>query len=103
MSTVASEPVIFFPDGYDARREFETSERGYLSQVVVQVEGGKRYRLFFYDPVRMQQDLEEQVKLGRGYLAEPNLILLPDVTTDNIKKAVAGLWQDGFFQHLRSV
>src|SRR5262245_45685552 len=101
MSAATVQPTIHFPDGYDARREFETPERGYLSNVVVQLENGNRYQVFFYDPVRMQQDLEEEVKAGRGYLAEPNVVLLPEVTTDNIKKAVAGLWSTGYFQRLK--
>jgi hypothetical protein len=36
----------------------------------------------------LEQDL---VSEGRGYLAEPNLIVLTQVTTERIKDAVRGL------------
>ena len=98
MSTTTEPYTVVFPEDYDAQSEFETPSRGYLSGVVVQTTNGLRYRVFFYDPVRMQQDLEAE---GKGYLAEPNLILLSDVTTENIKRAVQGLWQDGYFKHLK--
>ncbi len=101
MSTAMTEPLIQFPDGYDALCEFETPARGYLSNVLVSLEDGSRYQLCFYDPVRLEQDLQEEVKSGRGYFAELNLILLPEVTTENIRKAVHGLWHDGLFQHFK--
>ena len=76
MATATTEPVIKFPDGYDSRGEYEAPARGYLSHVIVQLDNGDRYQMFFYDPVRLQQDLEAEVKSGRGYLAEPNVVAL---------------------------
>jgi hypothetical protein len=101
MTPTTTQPSIIFPNGFEERLEMEAPARGYLSDVVVQFGNGIRYKVFFYDPVRMRQDLEEYTKLGRAYLAEPNLILLPEVSTDNIIKAVHGLWKDGYFQHLK--
>jgi hypothetical protein len=103
MASVMTYPQIFFPPGYDARQEFETPARGYLSHVQVQLENGNRYQLFFYDPVRLQQDLEEQVKSGRICLAEPNMIVLPEVTTENIKRALQELWERGCFEELKAM
>ena len=34
----------------------------------------------FYDPVRLQQDLEEEVKAGRPLIAEPGMIVIPEIT-----------------------
>ena len=102
MATTLLEPIISFPEGFEERLELEMTARGYLSSVVVQL-GEEQYRLFFYDPVRMQQDLEEEIKLGRSYLAEPNVVLLPEITTENIKKAILGLYQDGYFQHVKPI
>jgi hypothetical protein len=98
MSTAMTEPTITFPEGYDAQAEFDTAARGYLSHVVVQLEDGSRYQLLFYDPVRLEQDLTAD---GRGYLAEPNMVILPEVTTENIRDAIRALWHERFFQHLK--
>src|SRR5437764_28552 len=101
MSTATRQPTVIFPDGYDARGEHEAAARGYLSHVVVQLDDGSRYQLLFYDPVRLEQDLASAAKAGRPYLAGPNLVVLSEVTAAAIKQAVQGLWQDGFFEHLK--
>lgn len=101
MSTLAEGFTVIFPEDYDARSEYETPFRGYLEGVVVQLEDGSRYPLAFFDPVRLRQDLEAEVKWGKSCLAEVNLIVLPEVTTAAIRKAVAELFQEGYFQHLK--
>ena len=68
---------------------------------VFHFEEGGRYRLYFSDPVRLRQSLEDDTADGRPYYAEPGLIILPEVTREAIQRAVAGLWRDGYFQHLK--
>jgi len=101
MAVVEKGVTILFPSDYDAQSEFETPLRGYLSELEVELEG-LRYRLFFVDPARLEQELKSNVVSGRPYFAEPNLIVLPEVTTEAIKTAVAGLAKDGFFQQLKN-
>jgi len=101
MAIVEKSITILFPPDYDAQSEFETPLRGYLSEVEVELEG-LRYRLFFIDPVRLEQELKANIVSGRSYFAEANLIVLPEVSTEAIKKAVEGLARDGFFQHLKN-
>jgi hypothetical protein len=101
MATVEKPVTVVFPADYDAQSEFETPFRGYLSDVEVESEG-RRYRLYFIDPVRLAQELKANIDSGRSYFAEPNLIILPEVTTDTIKNAVEGLARDGFFQQLKN-
>jgi hypothetical protein len=101
MAVVENGFTVLFPADYDSQSEFETPLRGYLSEVEVELEG-MRYRLFFIDPVRLGQELKSNIDSGRPYFAEPNLIILPEVTTDAIKKAVEGLARNGFFQHLKN-
>lgn len=103
MSTATNQPTIVFPDGYDARREFETQSRGYLGGVVVQLADGSRYEIFFSDLVRLEQNLMDDVRSGRAYYTEPGLVILPEITTEAIKTAVAGLMRDGFFKHLKPI
>ena len=101
MSTATVPPEIIFPEGYYERRELETPMKGWLDDVIVQLEDGSRYKLFFYDPVRLQQDLEEDAREGTPYLAEPNLIVLPEVTTASIKDVVCQLARKGYFKQLK--
>jgi hypothetical protein len=101
MATQLDSFTILFPDWYDARAEFEATAKGFLRDVVVRLEEGTCYRLYFTDPVRLQQTLEDDVKAGRAYYTEPGLVVLPEVTTAAVRKAVSGLWREGYFQHLR--
>jgi hypothetical protein len=94
---------IIFPEWYDDRAEFETPSKGYLHEVEVRGEDGSRYRLFFIDPVRLQQDLEEDCRSGRSFYAEPGMIVLPEVNTRAVQEAIAVLWREGYFKHMRAI
>jgi hypothetical protein len=61
---------------------------------------GRLYPLFFYDAIRLQQDLEESSKHGRPFVAEPGMIVLREITLDAMKRAVEQLGREGFFDHL---
>jgi hypothetical protein len=93
--------VIEFPPDYDERSAYETPLRGYLSGVVVRMEDGARYELFFIDPVRMQQELTGHVGDVQPYFWEPNMVILHEVTTETIRTAVEGLVKERFYEHLK--
>jgi hypothetical protein len=101
MATDLENFEILFPEGFDEQQEFETPSKGYLRDVIIRLETGAEYRLFFIDPTRLQQDLEADVESGREYFTEPGMVILPQVTIEAIRKAVSGLWRDGFFHHLK--
>jgi hypothetical protein len=101
MPTEVAPFTVVFPEWYDARLEHETPSKGYLADVVVCLENGSRYRLYFIDPVRLAQNLGDDVQAGRSYYAEPGLVVLPEVNTQAIRDAVAGLFKDGFFRRLK--
>jgi hypothetical protein len=101
MSSAVSPFTVVFPAWYDARAEHETPSRGYLSGVEVRLEDASRYQLYFIDPVRLQQTLDEDAQSGRPYFAEAGLVVLPEVRTEAIHSAVAGLLRDGYFRHLK--
>jgi hypothetical protein len=95
--------TIIFPEWYDARCEYETPAKGYLPDVEVRLEDGSRYKLYFTDPVRLQQTLEDDAALGKPYYTEPGLVVLPEVTMEAIQRAVPELVRDGYFRHLKSL
>ncbi|MGH9832240.1 MAG: hypothetical protein ACREBD_07775 [Blastocatellia bacterium] len=94
-------PRVIFPEGFDERAAFEASLKGWLS-AQVELEDGACYAVYFSDQIRLQQDLEENVKLGKPCFAEPGLIVLPEVTLEAIQDAVRFLWEQGFFAHLKA-
>jgi len=92
---------LIFEGEFDEREAMECRDRGYRSHVWVELAEGRRYPVVFYDVTRLQQDLQEEMKSGDGFIAEPGLIVLPEVTLENMKKAVCRLAEEGFFEALR--
>jgi hypothetical protein len=56
--------------------------------------------VFFYDPTRLQQDLVEGVRQGRPFVADPGMIVVPEITPAAMSDAVDGLVGEGFFDRL---
>ena len=96
-----SGPWVIWPEGFDERAAFETPLKGWLS-AQVELEDGCRYTVYFSDPSRLQQDLDEALKSGRPCFAEPGLIILPEVTVKTMQEAVQFLWKEGFFASLKA-
>jgi hypothetical protein len=94
-------PRLLLPADFDQRAAFEITLKGWLS-AQVETEEGARYPVYFSDPVRLQQDLEEAQAQGAPCFAEPGLIILPEVTVEAAEQAVQHLWQHGFFAWLRA-
>jgi hypothetical protein len=91
-------PRLLLPEGFDERAAFEVSSKGWLS-TQVETYDGRLYPIFFYDPVRLQQDLEDGSELC---LAEPGMVVLPEVTVEAAEAAVRHLWLKGYFNHLQA-
>ncbi len=92
------QPEIAFGAVTDERWAFETEARGYCDTVRVRFAGGDEYRLTFYDPVRLAQDLEVE-----GMIAEPGLVVIPRVTEAAMRGSISKLAAAGFFHRLRPV
>jgi hypothetical protein len=97
----ARKPQLKFEGEFDEREEMEARDRGYRSHVSVELSNGEQYPVVFYDVERLQQDLEVETKAGIPYIAEPGLIVLPEVTRKNMETAVCRLVEEGFFEALR--
>lgn len=98
---VTSGPRVVLPDEFDEQALFEMPLKGWLSAHVESADGC-RYPVYFSDPIRLQQDLEEEMQLGKPYFAMPGLIILPEVTMEAIDQAVQLLWKQGFFTYLKA-
>ena len=100
MSTCSSAIKLVFAREFSEREAFEARDRGYLSHVLVEIDGEHLYPVVFYDPIRLQQDLELSAKHGRAFIADPGMIVLADITIEAMQEAVQRLWQEGFFKYL---
>jgi hypothetical protein len=76
----------------------EIKMKGYCNGVVVVLPDHSKFKVAFYDPVRLAQDLKDE-----GYIAEPGLIVIQDVTNENIERAVYELWLGGYFEELKPI
>jgi hypothetical protein len=54
------------------------------------------YSIFFYDPIRLIQDLEKDSVVG-----EPGMIVISEITQENMLQAVQHISKQGYFEHLR--
>jgi hypothetical protein len=88
---------VVFPECYDERGEWEAKEKGWLQGVEVRFSNGDAYPVFFYDPVRLAQDLETDTKHGRPFLAQPDMIVFPQITREAILDVIGKLVDEAFF------
>jgi hypothetical protein len=73
--------------------EWEVTSKGCFSEARITV-AGRRYRLNFYDPVRLGQEIESEFRRG-GMFFEPNLVVVPSVTRSDMERAVELLLKSG--------
>jgi hypothetical protein len=88
---------LVFDDSFTERDEAEMSLRGYCSAASVELGDGRRCPVVFYDPVRLQQTIEADLRSGRACFAEPALIIVSEVTRKRMEAAVADLSGEDFF------
>jgi hypothetical protein len=84
-------PKLFFKSETD---DFDSEMKGYRNDVFVILDDGSIYEVFFYDMVRLKQDM------GNGiFISQPGLIILETVNKLSIESAVVNLWKRGFFNY----
>jgi hypothetical protein len=88
---------VIFPEWYDMRGEWEAKAKGWLQGIEVRFANGDAYPLFFYDPVRLAQDLEADTKHGRPFIAHAGMIVVPEITREVILDVIEKLVDEAFF------
>ncbi len=88
---------LVFPEWYDERGEWEAQSKGWLQGVEMCFANGKVQSLFFYDPVRLAQDLQADTLQGKPFIAHLGLIVIPEITRDAILGVVEQLAEAGYF------
>ena len=60
-------PKLIFPREFDEHEPFEAGSGGYLRHLQVELPDGKPYPAFLIDPVRLRQELDDEVRAGRPF------------------------------------
>jgi hypothetical protein len=82
---------------WDDWTAFDVQNKGWYEQAQLQLDDGTRVPLSFWDPVRLDQELQDHFASGKIFFAVRNLIVVPLVTEDAIRDAVRELLTKGFF------
>lgn len=77
--------------------------KGWFCHNVVELANGNRYQVCFYDNVRLGQHLEDNKKNGQPFFIENTLIVLSEVTIENMQKAINEAEKQGFFENLKPI
>ena len=88
---------IEFPPGYEDYA-WEVESKGWLQGVRATI-AGRRYRLTFYEPTRLAQDLRDELARSTVFF-EQNLLVVPATTRDCMTAAIADLARTGAFRYL---
>ncbi len=94
---------LFFTCDFDEKDAYEVEQKGYFEHAIAQLPNGARVRVCFWDPVRLAQDLETDLKLGRICIGEPGLVVVSKVTVENMQNAIKELYRRGYFERLRKI
>jgi len=99
----AKQVKLSFNCDLDEWTEWEIQKKGWFEQAIVHLPDGCSVPVCFWDPVRLSQDMETDLKSGRTCIAEPAMIVIPTVTVENMKTAVEELYHRGYFDQLKSL
>lgn len=82
--------------------EFESISKGYRQDVYVKI-NSNWYNINVYDIVRLQQDFESEIEESRYYSIESNLVLVSEVSRDNIIFTIQKLVKQKYFEELKPI
>lgn len=91
---------LSLPDDFDDY-EWELESKGWFDQAVMICDGNK-YKLSFYDPVRLAQDIEYELS-SVGAFFEENVVVIRTVDRASMEKAVEYLASSGGYKTLQKM
>ena len=97
----AEYPRLVFSHDVDDR---DMAPHGYRGDVVVELADSEAFPVYFYEPDAVREELVARGNSGFGqFVAEPGLVVIPEITLANMKSSVLALIEVGYFSHLRPV
>ena len=80
--------------------EYEAVSKGYRGDVYASI-SNQIYHLNVYDIVRLQQDFETELEEYGFFSTEPNLLLVKEANSKEIKKLVLSLYKQKYFEGVK--
>jgi hypothetical protein len=97
----ADYPRLVFAHDADDR---DMAPHGYRGDVVVELADGEAFPVYFYEPEAIREELDDRIRSGFGpFVAEPGLVVIPEITLARMKSSVLELIEVGYFSHLKPV
>lgn len=90
--------VIFLYDDYSSN--LDAPVRGYRSYIFVKIMS-ELYHITAYDIVRLRQDMETELEYQGFFPIEPNIILVREVTKEEILTTIKGLYENKYFDYIK--
>ncbi len=82
--------------------EHEAIYKGYRNDVFVSI-SNQLFNVNVYDAVRLQQDFETELEEYGYFSIEPNLVLVKEVSKEQISVTIHKLFEQGFFNSLKPI
>ena len=79
--------------------EFEAINKGYRNDITVVI-NEKKYKLYITDMIRLHQDFDSETEDEGTFQNEPNMIIVKEVSNEEIEKTIEELFNQGFFDKL---
>jgi hypothetical protein len=76
------------------------NQKGWFCHNYVELANGNRYQLCFYDLGRLSQHLQDNANEGNPFFIEVALIIVSEITIENMEKAVRAAYGQKFFDTL---
>jgi hypothetical protein len=97
----AEYPRLVFAHDVDDR---DMAPHGYRGDVIVEFADGEAFPIYFYEPDAIREELDARIRSGFGqFVAEPGLVVVPEITIAGVKSSVPELIEVGYFAHLKPV
>lgn len=94
-------PKLILYEGFGERDDWEIAQKGWFC-AHVELEDGSRYEINFYDPVRLIQEYNDIViRDNEPCYLEFNIIIIPKVTIDAVRKCIHYLWTKKYFDYIK--
>lgn len=100
---VENMPKLVFPPDVDESVFWDIQQKSWCGCGEVVCPDGQRYEVTFFVPRRLQQELDSFGRVGVHWIGENALIIVSETTVPVMEAAVAALWKEGWFKHLKPI
>ncbi|GHT14495.1 hypothetical protein FACS1894170_11550 [Planctomycetales bacterium] len=101
LTDLGQDSFLIYLEGFSDFDHFDTPQRGYRTGVYLK-HREKCYPLCFYTPVVLIQDMEYAIKWWGGFIAEYGMVIIDEVTLENMIGTTIKLFASHYFDKQKS-